>query len=324
MKDNVVIKSNAYGLILYLSPDVPFEEIRRDTAIKFSRAARFFRNAEMALTFRGRSLSEEEELALVGAITENTTLHIVCLVDEDKEHAQKYKDAMIRAIAQEKSGAAVLHRGTVRKGETVEADKPLVILGDVDPGARVISSGSVIIEGCCMGTVTAGAGGDPEAFVCALTLLPARLRIASVEAVSAITKRENTGEYSVNPRIAFLKDGHLKMEKLDGNSFAKIWRKSEAKEPAAGDTEESPGELKAADEAEKSPEEPKAGESPEEPMAADEAGESSEEPKAGHPGDVPEWSLLDSLEEKRQAGDEKVPQGGSESDSVPADGNGEE
>lgn len=242
MKDSVEIKSNAYGLILYMDPAVPFEVIRQDTERKFSQAARFFRNAQMALTFRGRTLSEEEELSLVDAITSNTTVHIVCIVDEDKEHARKYRDAMIRAIRQERTGAAIIHSGKVQKGETLEVDRPLIILGDVDPGARVISSGPVIIEGCCMGFVTAGAGGDPDAFVCALTLLPARLRIASVEAVSAITKRENTGEYEVDPKIAYLKDGHLKIEKMDGSSFSKIRREPELDMGGAEDTEAETGE----------------------------------------------------------------------------------
>lgn len=64
MKDSVVIKSNAYGLILYLDPQLPFERLREDVERKFARSARFFRGAQMALTFRGRELTEDEELSL--------------------------------------------------------------------------------------------------------------------------------------------------------------------------------------------------------------------------------------------------------------------
>ena len=52
-RNSVIIKSNAYGLILILDPDIPFEELLQDVGQKFKDAAKFFKNAKMALTFRG-------------------------------------------------------------------------------------------------------------------------------------------------------------------------------------------------------------------------------------------------------------------------------
>lgn len=96
----VILKSNAYGLILILDPGLPFEELKEAVAQKFEDAARFFRNAQMALTFRGRKLSQEEEIALITVIMNHSSIDIVCLVDEDEEHGAVYREAVIRALSE--------------------------------------------------------------------------------------------------------------------------------------------------------------------------------------------------------------------------------
>ena len=99
---SVILKSNAYGLILILDPDLPYEELRLAVAEKFKDAARFFRNAQMALTFKGRKLSTEEEVDLIKLIMNNSSIDIVCLVDEDPEQGAVYREAVIRALAERK------------------------------------------------------------------------------------------------------------------------------------------------------------------------------------------------------------------------------
>ena len=99
---SVILKSNAYGLILILDPDLPYEELRLAVAGKFRDAARFFRNAQMALTFRGRKLSAEEEIDLITVIMNNSSIDIVCLVDEDPEQGAVYREAVVSAMAERK------------------------------------------------------------------------------------------------------------------------------------------------------------------------------------------------------------------------------
>ena len=216
MRNTVIIKSNAYGLILMLDPDISFEQLLTDTAEKFKEAKKFFHNAKMALTFQGRELSSGEEKELVRVISENAGMHIVCLVDENKEHASVYEEALVRTIAHEKEGKAVWHQGSVTSGQTLESDTNLIIFGDVNPGATVTAAGSVIIFGCCMGSVTAGFGGDRDTFVAATVLKPSYLHIGDKAARSAITKKEDTGEYPPDPKVAFIRDDHLVMDTMKG------------------------------------------------------------------------------------------------------------
>ena len=78
----------------------------------------------------------------------------------------------------------LLLRETVRSGRSVWHDGHVVIVGDVNPGAEVMASGSVIVWGRLRGLVHAGALGDATAIICALELNPTQLRIANHIAVA--------------------------------------------------------------------------------------------------------------------------------------------
>ncbi|HCU57921.1 MAG TPA: septum site-determining protein MinC [Anaerolineaceae bacterium] len=80
--------------------------------------------------------------------------------------------------------AAVMIHRTMRSGFKVAYQGHVVVLGDVNPGAEIIASGSIVVWGHLRGMVHAGAEGDEEAVVCALDLSPMQLRIGSHVAVS--------------------------------------------------------------------------------------------------------------------------------------------
>ena len=48
MKDDVLIKSNKYGITIYFNSDNSFEELLDDVKNKFQSAAKFFNHAKMA------------------------------------------------------------------------------------------------------------------------------------------------------------------------------------------------------------------------------------------------------------------------------------
>ena len=73
-----------------------------------------------------------------------------------------------------------LHRGTVRSGDHIEAAGSLLVLGDVNPGARVSAGGHVLVWGRLRGVAHAGCRGDQGARIVAMGLQPLQLRIADV------------------------------------------------------------------------------------------------------------------------------------------------
>ncbi len=230
--DSVVIKSNAHGLTLLLDPDLPFEELLAQVGEKFRSSGNFFKNAQMAVAFRGRSLTPEEERSLVYAITENSALRIACILEEDAEAEEHCREAVASSLKRESEASAEIYRGTLKMGQVFESAQSVLILGDVNPGAKVISNGSIIVLGCCMGVLHAGANGNSECFIAALVLKPKQLTIADRTMVSAITKTVDTGQYAADPKLARIVDGHLKLEALNGRSFSFLTETRSEKEGA--------------------------------------------------------------------------------------------
>lgn len=218
-KNAVIIKSNPHGLILMLDPDMPFDELNQAVADKFASAGDFFRNANVAVTFRGRVLSMEQERMLIDTMVENSRLRILCVVDERKEADEYYREAVVRALDKPASAEGQFYRGTLRSGQVLETETSVVVIGDVNPGAQVVSRGNVVILGCCLGSIYAGAGGDDSCFAAALTMKPMQIRIADKMARSAIVKRTVSGSYPLDPRIAYLRDGHIQIRTLSSDTL---------------------------------------------------------------------------------------------------------
>lgn len=218
-KNAVIIKSNPHGLVLILDPDITFEELNQAVADKFSSAAGFFKNANVAVTFRGRTLSGEQERMLIDTIVENSRLRILCVVDERREVDEYYKEAVIRALDKPASAEGQFYRGTLRSGQVLETETSVVVIGDVNPGAQVVSRGNIVVLGCCLGTIYAGAGGDSSCFAAALTMKPMQIRIADRMARSAIVKRTVSGDYPLDPKIAYLRDGHIQIKTLSSDTL---------------------------------------------------------------------------------------------------------
>ena len=104
MKNTVIIKSFQNGISVYLNEDIPFPELLEEVIFKFRESRNFFKNAKMAISLEGRSLSDEEERIILNAICDNSDLHIVCLVGKDEEKNQNY----LKAIQQLESHFAVI------------------------------------------------------------------------------------------------------------------------------------------------------------------------------------------------------------------------
>ena len=81
MSQPVVLKSNPHGINLILDDRIPFQELLDEILHKFKESDKFFKNARIALSFEGRELSQEEELAIVDLISRNTSIDVVCILD---------------------------------------------------------------------------------------------------------------------------------------------------------------------------------------------------------------------------------------------------
>jgi septum site-determining protein MinC len=88
----------------------------------------------------------------------------------------------IAAVPAPPADALTIHRGTLRSGDHLEVEGSLLVLGDVNPGARVSAGGDVRVWGRLRGVAHAGNRGNRQARIVALQLRPLQLRIAEAVA----------------------------------------------------------------------------------------------------------------------------------------------
>lgn len=219
MSKPVVLKSNKYGINLILDSGMDFEKLLNCIIEKFKESEGFFKNAKMGISFEGRKLSQEEEFRIIDAITKNTSINIVCILDNDV-WKEEVIHRQIECFEEEQAGkTGEFYKGTLRSGQLLDCESSVVVVGDVNPGAKVISKGNIVILGGLKGTAYAGAGGNEKSFVAALYMDPLQIKIGDVIARSADKtlpgkKRGKRQQQSIDPQIAIVKDGNIYIEPI--------------------------------------------------------------------------------------------------------------
>lgn len=113
-----------------------------------------------------------------------------------------------------------VHRGSLRSGQVLRKTESIVVIGDVNPGAQVISGGDIMIWGRLRGLAFAGADGNRKAVVTALDFAPTQLRIAHLTSIAPEPKRSRgfrfwKKESTDRPEIARIVDGRIVVEPWD-------------------------------------------------------------------------------------------------------------
>ncbi len=224
MGQTVMIKSSKCGINLVLSPELSFPELLEEIVKKFRESEKFFAKASFAISFEGRELLDEEKYRIVDAITEHTDIKIPCIIEADE-----LRDAVIQRKMQEQENAARLleeaakradgtfYYGTVASGEELTVKDSIVIVGDVAPGATVISGADIVVLGVLLGRAYAGLEGRSDSFIAALRFAPEQYNIAGI--YGAAVPSEKTGLFSKRnkpsqAKIALLCDGIINISPL--------------------------------------------------------------------------------------------------------------
>ncbi|MBR5508868.1 MAG: septum site-determining protein MinC [Lachnospiraceae bacterium] len=216
-QQTVVIKSNKYGITLFLDKELPFKELLTEVGEKFKASSKFFHNAQMALAFEGRTLSKEEQIEIIRVIQENSTLEILCIIEKDILTESYMKQVVEERQQVRDSSNGKFYKGTLRSGQVLESETSIIILGDVNPGAKVVSKGNVVVLGTLKGMVHAGAAGNENAFVAALNMRAMQIRINDTIARSAdepVNPRAGKKASTAKPMIAYTEDGNIYMEPI--------------------------------------------------------------------------------------------------------------
>jgi septum site-determining protein MinC len=242
--ERVRIRGTSQGLVITLGAG-DLGALLRELDERLSSTASFFRGGRVALHVGPRELTTEELEALGQTISRNSVSLWAVIGDsaatqaaaealglettfgpqvtlppeatstprperdEGRDKGQletEVEDAALR-LAQD-ADLGVLIRRTLRSGQAVQYPGHVVVIGDVNPGAEIIAGGDVVVWGKLRGIVHAGATGDDEAVVCALSLAPLQLRIGN-HIARAPEGREDLPE---RPEMASVQDGEIVAE----------------------------------------------------------------------------------------------------------------
>lgn len=212
----VQIKGMRDGLLVSLG-DAGWPVVQRALLERIEQQPAFFQGARLALDVGSQALKSTDLSNLRDKLSEHgiRLWAIISLSPVTENTAQilglatritKPRPPEPPAARRPDGDAALWVNKTVRSGTRIEHAGPIVILGDVNPGAEVIAEGSVIVWGRLRGVVHAGSKGDLSAVVCALDLSPTQLRIAGQIAVTPSRRGKPL------PEIVRIKDGQLQAE----------------------------------------------------------------------------------------------------------------
>jgi septum site-determining protein MinC len=216
MKNAVIIKSFPNGLSIFLDSELPFSQLLEEIAVKFSESANFFKDASMVLSFEGRVLSDQEERQIVDIISANSRLKIVCIMGKDEETERNFVKALQQLSFHQEvmENAGQFYKGTLKDGQILETENSIIVLGDVYPGACIISSKDIVVLGGLYGQAYAGGNGEEGHFVVALEMSPEKLKIGDFKYKTSEKQSKWSIKPKIQPKIAFVNDARVKIEPI--------------------------------------------------------------------------------------------------------------
>ncbi len=195
----LVFKGLKQGLTLVIPEEKPFTFWLEVLAFQLEQAGDFFRGARVIVETGARKLTTEEKdrLERLLASYHMTVSFLPLTVKKRRLKQEKYV-----------STRTLMVKGTVRCGQKVEFNGSVVVKGDVNPGAEIVATGDIIVFGRLRGLAHAGAGGDKDAEIMALSFNPVQVRIAHLFSRAPEEREERTG-----PEVARVRNGRIVVER---------------------------------------------------------------------------------------------------------------
>lgn len=186
-KPLITIKGNREGLTLIIDDDVPFRDVLAELEEKLKSVTPNKNEPVATVTVQlgNRYLRQEMRKKLQKLIEEKHHFKVEAVESDviHQEEALRWKDeSEIKVISK-----------IVRSGQVLKVNGDLLLIGDVNPGAKVMAAGNIYILGNLYGIAHAGYKGNRNAFVAASYMKPTQLRIADY--ISRAPDYETDGVY---------------------------------------------------------------------------------------------------------------------------------
>jgi septum site-determining protein MinC len=205
MDERVTIKGIGDGLVVSFKSTI-WKDMQSDLIERIESNTSFFDKARIALevgdaTIKAaemgklREMLSKKEIILWAVLsTSDTTINSAQLLGIQTQLGLKMGKSKENSSTSFDGEAAVWVERTLRAGYRIETRSHVILMGDLNPGAEIVSGGSVFIWGKACGAIHAGADGDRSAKVYALDMKPTQLRIADITAAPFAGKIKNQPE----------------------------------------------------------------------------------------------------------------------------------
>ncbi|MFC3040016.1 septum site-determining protein MinC [Virgibacillus xinjiangensis] len=171
-KQLITIKGTRDGLSLFIDDDCAFADAAKELESKIASSHPRQDEPIVSVSVKtGRRYLSKEQIQRITKIIERESRFVIQAIESEVIHqddARRWK---------EESEIKAFHR-IVRSGQVLEVKGDLLLIGDVNPGGKVVSSGNIYVMGSLFGIAHAGADENRQAFVAASYMKPSQLRIA--------------------------------------------------------------------------------------------------------------------------------------------------
>jgi septum site-determining protein MinC len=176
MREDVVFKGSRDGLQLVFNEAVEFDIVMEQIKAKLESAVNFFTKGtivQMSSDLTG--FTQDQQLELIHLFKN----YGITLKEPPAEQPGNPSSSGLPSVETELAQTLVVTR-TLRGGQEIVHNGSVIIMGDVNPGAKVTAGGDIIVHGACRGIVHAGFSGNMDASITAERLLASQIRIANL------------------------------------------------------------------------------------------------------------------------------------------------
>ncbi|MDA5109002.1 septum site-determining protein MinC [Brevibacillus sp. LEMMJ03] len=205
VKNKVTIKGTKDGLVFFMDDACSFDELLADLREKIEHSHQQILSGPLirvSIKLGKRYCSPEQQEQLTQIIRQkgNLVIHTIeaDVITKEEAFAERLKSTF----------SVQVH--TVRAGQVLEFDGDLLLLGDVNPGGIVRTTGSIYVLGHLRGYAHAGINGDTQVIIAAAVMNPTQLRIAEVISRPGEEWAKNGGT-----EFAYLEDGTMLVAKMN-------------------------------------------------------------------------------------------------------------
>jgi septum site-determining protein MinC len=204
MSEDVVFKGSRSGLQLIFDETVDFTSILKQLKAKLESAIDFFGKGTVVNVAIEKITKEQEAELSILFRRYGLTLRAI------DTSMPKVSELKAEEVTVEASKEITIIERTVRGGQELISNGSVVILGNVNPGAKIIAGGNIDIKGTCRGIVHAGAFGDLTATITADKMLAMQIRIADL-----IARAPDNLETVDTTECARIKNGTIVIETVN-------------------------------------------------------------------------------------------------------------